>query len=144
MYRKHTAVWLLVIFVLTLSLASLATGAEKSAGDEQYVEYTQGQLSSDREKLNGTKVLVKGSFLFTGSDFCYQIRKTKINTRDYLCFALGPLNLMRFYLKKDHPQVKELMGVKKGAKLSAYGTYDSLGNDYKFIVVDRFEMVNGK
>lgn len=105
------------------------------------LEVSQSDLSSNIDKYMGKTVQLQGPFLFTGSDFCYQIRKTKINTRDYLCFALGPVSLVRFYLKKDHPQMEELMKVKKGALLKAVGAFDALGNDYKYIIVDRFEVV---
>jgi hypothetical protein len=125
--------------------APAASGASstssKSAGEKKYIEVSQGDLSSGRENYDGKDVLVAGQFLFTGSDFCYQIRGTKINTRDYFCFAFGPVSLVRFYLKKDHPQVDELMKVKKGSTIKAYGTFDSIGNDYKYVVVDRFEVI---
>lgn len=119
--------------------AAQATTGTQAPAEKKYVEVTQADLSQGRESYDGKNVLVAGQFLFTGSDFCYQIRKTKINTRDYLCFALGPVSLIRFYLKKDHPQVEELMKVKKGTTLKAYGSFDSIGNDYKYVVVDRIE-----
>ncbi len=113
--------------------------AKTAKVEKNYAEATQPDLSSGRETFDGKAVVVSGQFLFTGSDFCYQIRKTKINTRDYLCFALGPMNLIRFYLKKDHPQVDELLKVKKGTMIKAFGTFDSIGNDYKYVIVDHFE-----
>ena len=116
-------------------------GAEEQGEAVEYVEMTQGQLGAGGDDLNGAHVLVKGQFLFTGSDFCYQIRKTKINTRDYLCFALGPVSVVRFYMKKNHEQVAELMKMKKGTKLIAYGQFDSTGSDYRYVLVDRVEMV---
>lgn len=121
--------------------AAAAPAAPAAPADKKYVEVTQGDLSSGRESFEGKDVALSGQFLFTGSDFCYQIRKTKINTRDYLCFALGPVSLVRLYLKKDHPQVEELLKIKKGVTLKAYGNFDSIGNDYKYLVVDRFEVV---
>lgn len=105
-----------------------------------YIEVTQAELSGNLEKYADAKVAVKGDFLFTGSDFCYQVRKTTINTKDYLCFALGPMNLVRFYLKKDHEQIPALMSTKKGQMIKAFGTFGSLGVDYKFVVVDKLEI----
>lgn len=105
-----------------------------------YLEVTQAELSGNLEKYADAKVAVKGDFLFTGSDFCYQVRKTTINTKDYLCFALGPMNLVRFYLKKDHEQIPALMSTKKGQMIKAFGTFGSLGVDYKFVVVDKLEI----
>lgn len=105
-----------------------------------YLEVTQAELSGNLEKYKDAKVAVRGDFLFTGSDFCYQVRKTTINTKDYLCFALGPMNLVRFYLKKDHEQIPLLMSTKKGQMIKAFGTFGSLGVDYKFLVVDKIEV----
>lgn len=148
-----------VLLIFAVMLASLARAEDKSAQaqsgepaakavnsktakpEKKYIEVSQADLSGKREDWDGKDVMVTGPFLFTGSDFCYQIRKTKINTRDYLCFALGPMNLVRFYLKKDHAQVDELLKIKKGATLKTYGSFDSTGNDYKYVVVDRFEVV---
>lgn len=118
-----------------------APASTQAPAEKTYVSVTQGDLSSGRESYDGKNVQVGGQFLFTGSDFCYQIRKTKINTRDYLCFALGPVSLIRFYLKKDHPQVDELLKVKKGMTVKAYGAFDSIGNDYKYVVVDKIEVL---
>lgn len=109
---------------------------------KEYKETTQSDLTRDMELYLEKSVFVDGTFLFTGSDFCYQIQKTKINTREYFCFALGPVNLIRFYLKKNHLQVPELMGMKKGSTIRAYGTFDAIGRDYKYIVVDHFEIID--
>jgi hypothetical protein len=118
--------------------AAPAQAAAQAPVTEPYEKISQADLSSNLEKYSGRHVEVNGPFLFTGSDFCYQVRKTKINTKDYLCFALGPVSLVRFYLKKDHPQMEELMKVKKGSVVKALGTFDAMGIDYKYIVVDRF------
>lgn len=120
--------------------AKAAKAGAEAKPAKNYIDVSQADLSGKREVWEGKDVLVTGPFLFTGSDFCYQIRKTKINTRDYLCFALGPMNLVRFYLKKDHAQVDELLKLKKGAMIKAYGSFDSTGNDYKYVIVDRFEV----
>ncbi|MBE0617691.1 MAG: hypothetical protein IH608_07180 [Proteobacteria bacterium] len=105
-----------------------------------YQEVTQADLVKQAEEYKEKKVQFTGSFLFTGSDFCYQIRKTKINTRDYFCFALGTPSLVRLYLKKDAEQADQLLNLKKGAKVTAFGTFDSLGADYNFLVVDAIEV----
>lgn len=144
MYRRAIALFLLAFLIVpafAFSAETAPAAPAAPAGEKKYAEVSQADLSSGRENFDGRNVLVSGQFLFTGSDFCYQIRKTKINTRDYLCFALGPVSLVRFYLKKDHPQVEELMKVKKGSTIKAYGAFDSIGNDYKYVVVDRFEII---
>lgn len=132
------------VLVLTLALCSFAGtawSAEEAAGAETYVEVSQADLSKEMEKFAQKKVSVTGPFLFTGSDFCVNIRKTKINTKDYFCFALGPISLVRFYLHKKHEQAMEIINVKRGAVLKIDGTYDYLGQDYKYVVVDKFEIV---
>lgn len=136
MFRKKvSSILCLVVMLVVWSVPSAFASA---TGD--YEKVSQAALSKKLEKYRDKKIAVEGSFLFTGSDFCYQIRKTKINTKDYLCFALGPVSVVRLYLKKDHEQVPLLMSVKKGQKVKAYGTYDFLGADYKYIVVDRIEL----
>jgi hypothetical protein len=120
--------------------ATMPAHAASAPAPVTYIEVTQAELSGNLEKYADAKVAVKGDFLFTGSDFCYQVRKTTINTKDYLCFALGPMNLVRFYLKKDHEQIPELMSTKKGQMIKALGTFGSLGVDYKFIIVDKLEI----
>lgn len=106
----------------------------------EYRPATQAELVAKADTYVNQKVQVTGTFLFTGSDFCYQIRRTKINTRDYFCFALGTPSLVRLYLKKDHEQADELLNVRKGAQVTAYGTFDSLGADYSYVVVDAIEV----
>jgi hypothetical protein len=133
-----TSVMVLLAFVPAAFAAEKSGGA--SAGEVTYEQVSQAKLSTDKDDYRGKNVSVEGPFLFTGSDFCYQIRKTKINTKDYLCFAIGPVSLVRLYLKKSHDQVPSLMSVKKGSSVKAYGKFDFLGNDYKFIVVDKVEV----
>ncbi|PLX44394.1 MAG: hypothetical protein C0609_05645 [Deltaproteobacteria bacterium] len=131
--RRLITLLLVAVFTLLIPLSSIAA--------KEYAPSSQAELTRNMDDFLEKDVSVEGTFLFTGSDFCYQIRKTKINTRDYFCFALGPVNLIRFYLKKNHIQVPELMGLKKGSKIRAYGTFDAMGRDYKFLVVDHFEVV---
>ena len=131
--RRFVAALLVAALSLALPISAIAT--------TEYVPATQPELTRNMNDYIEKTVAVEGTFLFTGSDFCYQIRKTKINTRDYFCFALGPVNLIRFYLKKNHIQVPALMSLKKGSKIRAFGTFDAMGRDYKFLVVDHFEVV---
>jgi hypothetical protein len=132
--RRHLAILAAVAFY---ALPCLARGAIDPAA---YDKVTQSDLIRDREDYNGKKVQVTGDFLFSGSDFCYQIRKAEINTKDYFCFAMGRPSLIRLYLKKDHPQVDQLLNLKKGQKITAFGVFDSLGGDYCFIVVDEIKV----
>jgi len=147
---KRTTLLCFALIALVALAFSPAFAADAPADDKaapeatSYIDAEQHELSANLEKYQGKKVSVKGPFLFTGSDFCYQVRKTTINTKDYLCFALGPMNLVRFYLKKDHEQIPQLMSLRKGAVVKAFGTFDSMGIDYKFIVVDKLEMENPK
>ncbi len=115
----------------------LTTWALPSPAD--YQEISQADLLRDRDAYQGKKVQVTGDFLFSGSDFCYQIRKTKINTRDYFCFAIGAPSLVRLYLKKDHPQADQLLNLKKGQKVTACGIFDYLGADYSYMIVDEIK-----
>ena len=130
-----------VLFALMLA-PLVAGGAELNPAD--YKETTQGELVAKRDAFIGKKVQVSGVFQFAGSDFCYQIRKTKINTKDYFCFALGVPSVVRLYLKKKHPQADELLAVRKGDKVTAYGTFDSTGADYNFMVIDQIVVEKAK
>ena len=118
--RRLTA---LMTVMALLAFVPAAFAAEKSggagAGEVTYEHVSQAKLSTDKSDYRGKNISVEGPFLFTGSDFCYQIRKTKINTKDYLCFAIGPVSLVRLYLKKDHDQVPSLMGAQKGSSDSS-------------------------
>ncbi|MBI5015635.1 MAG: hypothetical protein HZB55_09125 [Deltaproteobacteria bacterium] len=129
--RKTLAV---ALFVALLSVP-FAAGAEVNPAD--YKEVSQGELVGKRDVFAGKKVQVSGVFQFAGSDFCYQIRKTKINTKDYFCFALGAPSLVRLYLKKSHAQADQLLNLKRGDKVTAFGTFDYMGADYNYTVVDQ-------
>ncbi len=128
---NRAKVWTVALLLLlpTVVGAGEVTPAE-------YAQVSQADLIKSPDQYDGKKVRFTGSFLFTGSDFCYQIRKTKINTRDYFCFALGTPSLVRLYLRKDDEQADRLLNLKKGAVVTAYGTFDHLGVDYNFLVVD--------
>ncbi len=117
-----------------------ALPARAGLNPQEYTPVSQTELIANKARYQGKKVQVSGVFLFTGSDFCYQIRKTKINTRDYFCFALGTPSLVRMYLKKDHPQADELLNLRKGTRVTAFGTFDYLGADYNYLIVDGFRV----
>lgn len=119
---------------------ALALPARAGLNPQEYEPVSQTELIAKKTRYQGKKVQVTGVFLFTGSDFCYQIRKTKINTRDYFCFALGTPSLVRMYLKKDHPQADELLNLRKGTRVTAFGTFDYLGADYNYMLVDGFRV----
>lgn len=130
---RRTKHW---ITALLLWFAVAPVGGVWAEVAADYKVVSQAELVAAPETFQGQKVKVVGTFLFTGSDFCYQVRKTTINTRDYLCFALGTPSLVRLYLKKDHPQVETLMGLHKGATVEAVGIFDFVGANYNFMVVD--------
>jgi len=135
---KFISVFAAVVFALQSMTAFCS-----SFPHESYQKVSQADLIKDQDAYQGKKVKLEGEFLFSGSDFCYQIRKTKINTRDYLCFAISnssPLGNVRLYLKKDHPQADQLMNLKKGVQITAYGTFDFIGKDYNYVVVEEIEV----
>lgn len=136
--KKTLAAALFALMLVPLA----AVGTEINPAD--YKETTQGELVAKREAFLGKKVQVSGVFQFAGSDFCYQIRKTKINTKDYFCFALGVPSVVRLYLKKKHPEADQLLAVKKGDKVTAYGVFDSTGADYNFMIIDHIVVEKAK
>ena len=133
--------------ILSLTTAMILCGfsalAEVNLAD--YKAVTQGDLVGNRDSYMGKKVQVTGQFLFTGSDFCYQIRKTKINTKDYFCFALEEASptRIRLYLKKNHPQADVLLNLKKGEKVAAYGTFDYVGADLNYVLIEKIAVEKG-
>lgn len=131
-----------IALFLGLALLCQPVASLSAPSHEGYQLVSQAELVKDRDAFQGKKIQVKGEFLFSGSDFCYQIRKTKINTREYLCFALSttsPVNV-RLYLKKDHPQADQLMNLKKGTLVAAYGAFDFIGKDYHYVVIEEIEV----
>jgi hypothetical protein len=133
---------LAVALFVALFVGPFTAGADVNPVD--YKEVTQGDLVAKRDVFLGKKVQVTGIFQFAGSDFCYQIRKTKINTKDYFCFALGAPSVVRLYLKKNHPQADQLLNLKKGDKVTAYGTFDFMGADYNYMVIDQIVIEKAK
>ncbi len=129
-------------FLAVAALFTIVAFPAPSLAAKEFKETTQAELTKDMETFLGKDVWVDGVYQYTSSDFCYQIQKTKINTKEYFCFALGPVNLIRFYLKKNHIQVPELLGMKRGSTIRAYGNFDAVGKDYKYIIVDHFEIIS--
>ena len=127
----------LVVFVAALLLPMLARG---EFDPSSYKPITQADLVKDSKANAGKKFVVTDVYQFCGSDFCYQLRDTAINTRDYYCVSLGPLCLVRFYIKKDHPDAEAVSNLKKGVKVTFYGTFDTMGSDFRYMIVDRFEV----
>ena len=100
-----------------------------------YKRITQCVLVRERQSLVGTKVQLTGEFL-GGGNFCYKVPKVNIHTKDYLCFAVGKTCMIRLYLKKDDPGMDLLFRLEPGDEVTAYGTFDYLGTDYNYMILD--------
>lgn len=120
--------------IVMLLLVPPAAFGEFNAAD--YQGATQAELVKSPAAHVGKKYRVTDPFQFCGSDFCVQIQKTKINTRDYYCFTLGTLCVVRMYIKKDHPEAPQVLTFKKGDQVTVYGTFDSTGSTYNYIIAD--------
>ena len=124
-------------FLCVIGVVLFGPGA--ASGEFNPADYqlsTQAELVKNPGANAGRKFQVTDPFQFCGSDFCVQIQKTKINTRDYYCFTLGPLCLVRMYVKKDHPAAARVISLKKGDKVTVYGTFDFMGSNYNYLVAD--------
>ena len=124
----------IILLAVLLAIPSPARGEFQPAG---YQAITQAELAKDPRAHAGKKYRVKDIFQFCGSDFCVQFLKTKIDTKEYYCFTLGELCLIRMYLKKDHPDSAQLLKLKKGEGVIVYGTFDKMGTRFHFMIVDR-------
>jgi hypothetical protein len=122
--------WLL----LSLALAFAPSAALAEFNAAAYQPASQAELVKNKDAV-GKKFRVSEPFQFCGSDFCVQ-KKMKIDTREHFCFTLGPLCLVRMYIKKDHPQVQSVLDLKKGDKVTVYGVFERMGNDFHYLVVD--------
>ena len=120
--------------VLGLFLATGVPGRSELNPDD-YEKITQCVLVRERAALAGHKVQITGRYL-EGSQFCHVLRKAGINTRDYLCFALGKPCIVRMYLHKKNPQVALLRGLKDGDIITVYGTFDYLASNYNYLILD--------
>ncbi|HWS15638.1 MAG TPA: hypothetical protein VN450_05530 [Candidatus Methylomirabilis sp.] len=127
---------------LLLAFPALALGEEWNPA--AYTVITQEELVKNPAAHMGKKYRVTDPFQFCGSDFCVQIQKTKINTREYFCVTLGALCLVRMYVKKDHPDAPLVSKLKKGDQVTVYGTFDHMGSNYRYMVVDRLTVEKGK
>lgn len=125
-----------------LTLPVFAVGEDFNPG--VYTAITQDELVKDPAAHAGKKYRVTDSFQFCGSDFCVQIRKTDINTRDYYCVTLGSLCLVRMYVKKGHPDAPLVEKLKKGDRVTVYGTFGYMGSNYRYMTVDRLVVEKGK
>ena len=123
-----------VFAILVLLPAPPAALGEFNAAE--YVPATQAELVKTPGAHVGKKYQVTDPFQFCGSDFCVQIQKTKINTKDYYCFTLGTVCLVRMYIKKDHPEASLVLKLRKGDKVTVYGTFDYMGSNYHYLVAD--------
>lgn len=133
-----------ICMILLAALVAAAPPARGEFDPSQYKATTQEELVKDPEAHAGKKYAVTDPFQFCGSDFCVQIHKTKINTRDYYCITLGALCLVRMYVKKDHPDAEKVGSLRKGDKVTVYGTFDYLGAGYRYILVDRMTVEPGR
>lgn len=111
---------------------------------DAYTAISQDQLVKDPAAHAGKKYRVTDPFQFCGSDFCVQIRKTDINTRDYYCVTLGSLCLVRMYVKKNHPDAALVSNLKKGDRVTVYGTFNYMGSNYRYMIVDRLTVEKAK
>lgn len=127
---------------LLLTLPVFALGEEFNPA--AYTVITQEELAKNPAAYAGKKFQVTDPYQFCGSDFCVQIQKTNINTRDYYCITLGPFCLVRMYLKKGHPDAAHVEKLKKGDRVTVYGTFDYMGSNYRYMVVDRMVLEKEK
>ena len=109
-----------------------------------YIPITQEELVKDPGAHAGKKYRVSDPFQLCGSDFCVLIRKTNINTRDYYCITLGPFCLVRMYVRKNHPDAPLVAKLRKGDHVTVYGTFDYMGSNYRYMVVDHLVVEKGK
>jgi len=125
-----------------LTLPAFTMGEEFNPAG--YKAITQEDLVKDPAAHAGKKFRVTDPFQFCGSDFCVQIQKTGINTRDYYCVTLGPLCLVRMYVKKGHPDAPLIEKLKKGDRVTVYGTFGYMGSNYRYLIVDRLVLEKEK
>lgn len=137
--KKSSAIACLCV-LLALPVFSMGEGFNPAA----YTAITQEVLAKDPAAHAGKKYRVTDPFQFCGSDFCVQIQKTKINTREYFCVTLGALCLVRMYVKKDHPDAPLVEKLKKGDRVTTYGTFDYMGSNYRYMVVDHLTVEKAK
>lgn len=128
---SRTARLLLIAMLLLLPSAAVA-----EFNPSLYKEVSQADLIKDPEAHAFRKYRITDVFNFCGSDFCAQVLKTKIDTRQYYCFNLGAVCLVRMYLKKGHPDAEALQNARKGDTITVYGTFDFIGSNYNYVIAD--------
>jgi hypothetical protein len=131
----------ITVLWISLLLPCLALGEFRPA---DYAPIAQAELAKNPEAHAGKKYQLVDAFQFAGSDFCVQIHKTKINTKDYYCFTVGPVSLVRMYIRKDHPLAQQVLRLKRGDRITIYGTFDYMGSNYHFVVVDSIVVEKGR
>ena len=136
--RMMTAIACLCVLV---TLPVFATGEDFNPAD--YTAISQGELVKNADAHAGKKFRVTDIYQFCGSDFCVTIREKNIDTRNYYCITLG-LCMVRFYIKKDHPDAETAANLKKGTRVTIYGTFDYMGSNYRYMIVDRMVVEKGK
>jgi len=135
--RKQAMEKLSAIACLCVLLTLPVFAMEEGFNPASYTAITQEELVKDPDVHVGKKFRVTDPFNFCGSDFCVQIRKTDINTKDYYCVPLGSLCLVRMYVKKGHPDAPTVEKLKKGDRVTVYGTFGFMGSNYRYMIVDR-------
>ncbi len=136
--KKMSAIACLCVMV-TLPVFAMGEGFTPAA----YTAITQEELVKNPDVHAGKKFRVTDLYQFCGSDFCVQIREKNIDTREYYCITLG-LCMVRFYIKKDHPDAAAAANLKRGSRVTVYGTFDFMGSNYRYMVVDRLVVEKGK
>ena len=136
--KKMSAIACLCM-LLTLPVFTMGEGFNPAV----YTAITQEELVKDPGVHAGKKYRVTDTYQFCGSDFCVQIREKNIDTRNYYCITLG-LCMIRFYIQKDHPDASLAANLKKGSLVTVYGTFDYMGSNYRYMVVDRLVVEKGK
>lgn len=133
-----------IILAIILLSAAVPVFAAEEFDATLFKSATQSELAGNPKAWEGKKVKVSDPFQFCGSDFCVQIRTVRINTKEYFCFNLGSLCLIRMYLKKDHSQAVALQTARKGDLVTVYGTFETAGGNFNYVVADRIEIVKKK
>ena len=137
---KRTTAIACMCVLLTLPVFAMGEDFNPAA----YTAITQEELVKDPAIHAGKKFRVTDPYQFCGSDFCVQIREKNIDTREFYCLTLGSLCLVRMYIKKDHPDASVAANLKKGSRVTVYGTFDYMGSNYRYMVVDRLVVEKGK
>lgn len=126
----------LSLVVLGMLLLLFPSSARPEFNPAAYETISQADLVKNSDTRVGKKYQVTDAFKFCGSDFCVQNSKVKINTREYYCFALGSLSVVRMYVKKSHPDAQLLLKAKAGDPITVYGTFENAGAGFNYVIAD--------